>query len=190
MKKYENISAIILAGGKSSRMGSDKGLIEFHGKKMIEHLLDLLQPLFENVFIISNNEAYKNFHVPVFEDVHKNFGPIGGLHSGLTHSSTHQNLFVACDLPFINQELIEFILEKQNEFDAVIPYHQNLPEPLCALYSKDCLLVFEEMIEAQQFKIQDSFDRLKICKLDVSEKFFESKNPFANMNTTEDLMNS
>lgn len=187
MKKHDNITAILLAGGKSSRMGSDKGLIDFHGKKLIEHVIDLLRPQFKNVSIISNNAAYKDFGMAVYEDIHKNIGPIGGLHSGLTHSITHQNLFVACDLPYLNNELIDFILEKNNEYDAVVPYHNHLPEPLCALYNKSCLPVFEKMIANNKFKIQDSFDQLNVCKPDIPSRFFQRNNPFANINTAEDL---
>jgi molybdopterin-guanine dinucleotide biosynthesis protein A len=102
-------SAFILAGGKSVRMGTDKGLVDFKGKPMIKHLIEIVQPLFSDVIIISNNEAYQKFGLPVLKDRIKDLGPIGGLLTGLKYTNTDWNFFIACDLPFVQTKVINLL---------------------------------------------------------------------------------
>ena len=98
-------TAIILAGGKSSRMGSDKGLVLLNGKPMISYIIEILKKMQIPIIIISNNENYKQFGLPVFADIIKEKGPLGGIYTGLKNSKTESNIIVSCDVPFYQIEL-------------------------------------------------------------------------------------
>src|ERR1035437_7677768 len=96
-----NLNGYILAGGKSSRMGTDKGLLVFNKKTIIQHVIAQLKPVVKEVIIVSNNRDYEKFGVKVIADIIKNIGPAGGIHAALSHSNTNHNFIVSCDMPFI-----------------------------------------------------------------------------------------
>ena len=97
MVDKKNITGIVLAGGKSSRMGSDKGLLTINGKMFIEHVVDAMKPLVDNIIIVSNNKMYDQFGYERIEDEIINSGPMAGLYSGLKHSESEYNLVLSCD---------------------------------------------------------------------------------------------
>ena len=106
MKSKNNITGIILAGGKSSRMGTEKGLILYKNKPFVEHIIEAMNPLVDNIIIISNNKAYKSFGFRCYEDLIKNTGPLAGIYTGLRYSKTENNLIVSCDVPLINTVIL------------------------------------------------------------------------------------
>ena len=102
MPNQKEITVIVLAGGKSSRMMKDKGLILFNDKTLIEHSIEKVKKVAAHIFIITTNSAYQQFGYPCIEDELKERGPLGGIFTGLVHSSTQKNLVIGCDMPFLS----------------------------------------------------------------------------------------
>jgi molybdopterin-guanine dinucleotide biosynthesis protein A len=177
------ISGAVLAGGKSSRFGSDKGLILFQGIPLIEHVVRQLQLVCDEVFIISNNPGYEFLNLPIYPDEYMDAGPLGGLHSALLNSSNMHCLLAACDMPFINLPLLHKILSYSN-YEAVIPTYNNQVEPLCALYQQTALSAITEQLEIGEFKMTDAIDRTHHLYIEVDENDeFYHPQLFANINT-------
>src|SRR4030095_5655209 len=148
MEAGNDITAVILAGGKSSRMGTDKGMMNFRGKEMISYVIDAVQPLTYRLFIVANTSEYMKFGFPVYQDLFKECGPIGGIFTALTSSTTTWNLIVACDMPFINSDILMPLINARNGFDLIMPRHKGQPEPMCAMYNKSGLPIIEKQIES------------------------------------------
>jgi molybdopterin-guanine dinucleotide biosynthesis protein A len=178
--------AFVLAGGKSSRMGSDKGLIEFNGKKMVEHVLKSLGS--HCIGIISNNDEYKQFGKPVWPDIYKNCGPLGGIHSALYNSDADWNLIVSCDIPFITSDFLFFLLKqiKTHKGKTRVPVHDNKAEPLCALYHRSCITEIENLLMKKELKMMDALEKLDTTYIEVPQEF-DSSVLFRNINSPEDL---
>jgi len=177
----------ILAGGKSSRMGSDKGMVEFNGKKMIGHVINALRFIHE-VGIISNNEEYNQFGKRVCPDIYKNSGPLGGIHSALYNSNADWNFIVSCDLPFITSEFLFFLLTtlKTHKGKTRVPVHDNKLEPLCALYHKSCISEIEKLILKKELKMQDALLKLEPAYIEVPS-VFDANVLFRNINSPADM---
>jgi molybdenum cofactor guanylyltransferase len=183
------ITGILLAGGKSSRIGAEKGLLKWKGRYLAEFSLDILSQVFKKVIISSSNPEYLKFGCDIYEDEYKNIGPISGIYTGLKRSSTTYTFFLACDMPFIQAKLIQFICSFYQDSSAVIPVSNTGIEPLCALYSKDCIPVIEEMIQKKEYKlnlIASKINSIKLLKVSDMAEFYQP-NSFVNINTIEDL---
>ncbi len=108
---FKNVAGIILAGGKSKRMGQEKALIKIGDLTAIEIVYEKLKSIFENVFIIANDPSkYSFLDIKVYEDIFKDVGPLAGMHSGLRHSSSENNFFISCDMVLMRKEIIEYIV--------------------------------------------------------------------------------
>lgn len=182
----ENISAIILAGGKGSRMGTEKGLVEFNGKKLTAYAIAAAKNICRDIYIISSNPAYQQFGLPVFEDVYKDCGPLGGIHAGLTHSATECNLVLGCDLPFITKDFLEFLVSFRNESMAIVPFHVSMAEPLCALYHKSSIPVIEYLIQNKKLKMQSAVMAMHAEFVSVPQEFRPAA-LFRNFNSPEEI---
>jgi molybdopterin-guanine dinucleotide biosynthesis protein A len=180
----ENLTAIILAGGKSSRMGEDKGLMSLFGKSMIEYVLEEAKKLTDKVIIIANNSDYKKYGHPVFTDLIPNKGPLGGIYTGLTKSETQQNLILSCDVPFVKKELLDFLWEKFDESDVIIPQKEERIHPLIGFYKKDCTDVLKKQVEKGELKIRKA---LNLVQLNVVEANQFPAEMFRNINSKKDL---
>jgi molybdopterin-guanine dinucleotide biosynthesis protein A len=188
--KTKPINAYILAGGKSSRMGTDKGLLLFEGKAMIQYVIEQLQPIFSKLVIVSNNPEYEKFGLEVIPDLIKDIGPAGGIYTALNHSDTQLNFIVSCDMPFITKEAIKFIIKNTNESQIVLLENQGKLEPLFGIYAKDCEAVWLKLIQQNIIKLQKmvSYFKLKTIPVENNEIFMESF--FKNINTKEDFNNA
>lgn len=185
-----NITGIILAGGKSSRMGTDKGLIEVNGITMIEHVINALKPFNIPLLIVSNNPEYQKFDLPVVEDIIKDKGPIAGIATGLYHSKTKYNIIVSCDTPFITTELISYLLKKREGFDITMAKKNEKTHPLIGIYTRDCYKTFNNELASNHLKLMDACMKLKTKIVDVSKTSpFNCENLFRNINTKEELEN-
>lgn len=145
---YSDITGVILAGGKSSRMGVNKALLQLGEQKIIERIVDLMRSLFSEVIIITNTpEEYKFLDLPLFEDIHKWKGPLAGIHSALVHSQTEKIFVLSCDVPLMTKEMIEYIInfetDKPIKFCEAAGYHQ----PLAGVYTKSILTTVEEFLK-------------------------------------------
>jgi len=183
----KNITGIILAGGKSSRMGTDKGMLVLNGKKIIEYVIAALTPNVSEVIIISNNENYNYLGYKVYKDIVKECGPMGGIFTGLEKSITENNIIVSCDIPNISSTMIAYIISNSREKDALIPVHDGQPEPLCAFYKKLTAKDFKQFLNSGNYKMLDALKHLKTSYLDVVNAQGFSEDIFSNINTPDEF---
>ncbi|MBZ0200639.1 MAG: molybdenum cofactor guanylyltransferase [Ignavibacteriaceae bacterium] len=155
---YSDITGIILAGGKSSRMGVNKSFLKIGEKTIIEHITKLMKSIFNEVIIITNTvEEYAYLQFPMYEDIYKGKGPMGGIHSGLINSKTEKNFVISCDVPLMTKEMIEFIVEYESDksvkFCEAAGYHQ----PMAGYYTKTILTELEITITSNNKNIEKPF---------------------------------
>ncbi len=188
--KLAGVTAAILAGGSSSRMGTNKALLEVDGAPIITRTYQTLARLFHEVIIVTNSpEEYAFLPCRTVPDIYPGFGSIAGLHSALAHSATERTFVTACDMPFVDPAIIRYLCElQQSGFDAVIPFSAGGQEPLHAVYSSECKTVFEHAIQSDQRKILDILARLKtrLVPWDEIQRVSGSMTSFLNVNTPEE----
>lgn len=188
--KQQNYTTAIMAGGKSSRMGTDKAFVPLLGKPMIEHVLDSISGLGDEQIIITNDlQKYRYLDLPLFSDVYENHGPLGGLHAALTRAAHYHVLVVACDMPWLNRSLLEYMISIRASADVIVPRWNSFPEPLHAVYSKACIEPVADCLEAQNLKLIAFYNQVRVRYLEREEltKFDASGRSFANINTPQDL---
>jgi molybdopterin-guanine dinucleotide biosynthesis protein A len=134
-------TAIILAGGKSARMGEDKALLPFGDRSLIERMIDELRDHFEDLILVTNHpERFMAMpEVRLVSDVHAGQGPLGGIFSGLLASRGRHNLIVSCDLPFLNHLLLDYLWSLRNWGDVVVPLTHEGLSPMMAIYDRHAL---------------------------------------------------
>jgi len=184
------ISGIILAGGKSQRMGEDKAFIKIGEKPIIETIIDLFQKVFKETLIIANRkDSYLYLKVGVFEDIFPEQGALGGLYTGLFRSNSSNSFVAACDMPFLNKGVINYVCQQADGYDVVVPRTEDGFQPLHALYSKRCLGPIETLLREEKTRIVDLYPLVRVRVVDFRE--FVSVDPemqsFVNINTPEEL---
>jgi molybdopterin-guanine dinucleotide biosynthesis protein A len=191
MTGHNDISAFILAGGKSRRFGQDKATYIYMGKPLIEHVLDILKRLFSDISIIGDNsERFRFPGVPCYPDLIKGIGPLGGIYTALNHAKNRYSFICACDMPYLTTDLIEYMIQQSEGSDVIIPFINDNYEALHAIYSKNCLIPSEESIKIGSKRIISFFDRVRVKKINEDEigKFVSPEKAFRNINYIEDLM--
>jgi molybdopterin-guanine dinucleotide biosynthesis protein A len=183
----EQFGGIILAGGKSSRMGTDKGLMEYNGKLLVEYAIDLLRPFCAEIIISSNNSDYERLGLKVVPDIFRDCGPVGGLHAALSGSHFNYNIVVSCDTPFVVAELFDLLLAQKKGVDIVLPEHKRGMEPLIGVYRKEVASFFEVKLIEKDFKMQDVVHACNNRKVAVDELIVKYPNLFKNLNSKNDL---
>lgn len=191
MDNLINFTGIILSGGKSLRMGKNKAFIEIEGLPMIERILNLFKKIFNEILVITNdkNQFVHLDNVKIFNDLIPYKGALGGLYTGLFYSSYEYSFCVGCDMPFLNESLIKFLIKKINGEDIIVPKTEKGLEPLHAIYSKRCLSIIKSMIDSGKSRIIDIYPLLKI-KIIEEREFIDldpEKKSFLNINTPEEL---
>jgi len=184
----ESIPAFILAGGASSRMGTDKSQLLIDGQTFAERIANTLQKVTDSVIVVG--KLLDNSSLPSVPDVYPHWGALGGLHAALTASSREWAIVVACDLPFVTSELFLYLANQRLDHDAVVPIQPDQrPQPLAALYRVEvCRRRATELIEAGRRRPSDLLDAVntrwvafdEIRNLEQAERFF------VNINTPED----
>jgi len=187
MPIYEKITGVILAGGKNSRMGSEKGLLLVEGKTMVERIIEVLKPWVSEIIIIHNGKHYMHLGYQVYSDLIPDCGPMGGIFTALTKSSNRKNLILSCDMPFISQKLLELILENSGNCDIAIPQHRKKVEPLCAIYDKVCQPKFGELLNRKELKLMEALKLFKVRQITIPQDILKT-GPFTNINTPEDYL--
>lgn len=186
----EDITAVILAGGKSSRFGSNKALANFKGVPLIERVTDLLNTIFSKLIIITNSPIeYSYLNIPLYKDLIEGLGPIGGIYTGLDAIDNDWAFFCACDMPFINEGLVRRIIEVKNGYDAVVPKVDWKMEPLHALYSKRCLPFIKKLILEEEYQTVKSFKNINVRFVEEDEirQFDPLLRAFLNVNKQDEL---
>ncbi len=157
------MTGIVLAGGKSSRMGLNKAFIEFGGKRLIEATVERLAGLFPEVLIIANDlEPYAYMGVRVIPDLIPNSGSLGGIYTGLSAATHPMGFFVACDMPFLNPALIALVVREAEGSDVAVPRVEGELQPMHAVYAKSCLPFIKEAIDLGMLKIARFFPKVKV----------------------------
>ena len=188
MSKENNaVNGYILAGGKSSRMGMDKGLVMLGGKPAVQYVIEQLQPLVTKTVIVSDNREYEKFGLEVIGDVIKNSGPAGGILAALQHSDSKKNFVVSCDMPFITAPAITFLIKNSFQNQITLPVYKQHLEPLFGIYATDCFSGWQQLIEQQVFKLQDLISHFSFLKIETDDNPVFNELLFTNMNTQEDL---
>lgn len=181
------MTAYVLAGGKSSRMGADKGLILLNEKPMIHYVIEQLKPLCRNIFIVTNNSEYKKLGFECIEDEIKNIGPAGGIFSALNHTNTPHNFIVSCDMPFIRTKGIEYIMMHSLDHEITIPVFENHLQPMCGVYNKNILDKWQSLILKDERKLQSMVKLFLLKQLELDYNILFDANFFKNINTPEEL---
>ncbi len=192
----ENCTGVILAGGENKRMPVLKGFIEVEGKRIIERNLETMKQLFHEVFIVTNQpELYSYLGVSLLGDIYNIRGPMTGIFTALLNSSTPWIFVSACDMPFLNAELIRamasFLKYKANRYSIVVPAYHKHAEPLFAFYSKSILTSLEHLILTGNKSINDFLLNCEksvkyITKAEVKHIENDARS-FINLNTPEDV---
>lgn len=184
-----DITGIVLSGGKGSRMGNDKGMMLYRGKELVQYSITLLQRYCSTILISSNREdLYAKFGYEIIPDIHKEIGPIGGIYSALKKSSTTKTLILSCDMPLLNGEVFDRVLLKSDYYDIVVPKHLNGHlEPLAGYYSKDIISKIEGLISRGDYKMINLINSSNTGFVDV-ERLKYGRSQFSNINTPQDLL--
>lgn len=180
------MTAVILAGGKSSRMGSNKAFLKLKGKTFIERQIELLREMFDEIFISANTPSeYKYLNLPVFKDIYPEKGPLGGIYTSLVNSSSFYTFMLACDMPFVESGLIKHLKGFTKEYDVVVPKSERGLEPLHAFYSKNCIDPIKRELDADNLRIISFFPhvKVKIVELESLTSPDSFKNSIKNLNT-------
>ncbi|MCM3764094.1 molybdenum cofactor guanylyltransferase [Neobacillus niacini] len=192
-----NAAAILLSGGKSSRMGTNKALLKINEKTNIERIRDILAEHFAETILVTNDPAaYQFLGVKMASDHYPGMGPLAGLHAGLEASSHEVNVLVACDMPFVSGELAAAMAEKCGEYDAVIPVIGGKQHPLFAVFKRSAAEEAAKCIKAGNLRMKHLLDRLNVLyltetelgsfnQLDLDRVFFNMNHP----NEYEDAKN-
>lgn len=177
------ITGVILAGGKNSRMGSDKGMLEVEGKKIVDRIISVIKPFVQEVIIVSNGANYDKLEYAVYKDIVKDAGPMGGIHAALQNSKTEKILVVSCDMPFVSKEVILALIREADSGEVVLPEHgDSHTEPLCAVYSKSCFSKFAELLNRGEWKMKNALQYFVIRRI-VFPGNENTKHIFMNINT-------
>jgi molybdopterin-guanine dinucleotide biosynthesis protein A len=193
--RFPTVSGFVLAGGKSARMGSDKALLELAGVPMLLRTARLLEPLVCAVTVIGPPERYAALWAPVIPDEVSSQGPLGAVATALHASSTDWNLIVGCDMPYLSQPWLEYLLGRAigSQADAVMPVTTDdagrpRPEPLCAVYHRQCWAAVRAALERGVRKVTDGLRGCSVECIESAEwKPFDSHGRlFKNMNSPED----
>ncbi|HEX6386316.1 MAG TPA: molybdenum cofactor guanylyltransferase, partial [Anaerolineae bacterium] len=157
------LTVAILAGGKSSRMGTDKSFVLFQGRPMIEVVREQVTGLGDELVLITNKpDTYAYLGLSMFGDVYPHYGSLGGIFTAIHYASHPYTLVVACDMPWLNRPLLEYMISLRETADVVVPRWEKYPEPLHAVYSKACLAPIEANLKAKRLKITGFFGQVRV----------------------------
>lgn len=183
------ISGVILAGGKSRRMGRNKALLPIGGKPVILRLVEQFQSLFEEAFVIANDAAlYAPYCSRIVPDLYPGKGPLAGLHAALSHCGRDWVFISACDTPFIQATVVQEMARLRENVDAALAETEEGPQPLNAYYSRRCLPAIQRCLEADELRMISFWPEIKmrVAPWAQVKQWDSSARTFWNMNTPED----
>lgn len=181
----------IIAGGKSSRMGTDKSFVEIGGKPVIEHLIQRVTNLgqAETLLITNRPDEYAHLNLPMVGDVLPDKGSLGGIYTAIYYSQNPYTLTLACDMPFVSADLLKYMLSLRDGFDVVVPRVDQYPQGLHAVYGKACSDPIRQRLDADRLKVMGFYEAVHVRYIDEPEyQPFDPKGlSFFNINTPEEL---
>lgn len=186
-----HVSGVILAGGKSRRMGgSPKALLPFEGRPLIQHILERLESVLPDCLVVTNSpELYAFLERPMVADVFPDGGSLGGIYSGLRAAAGDAAFCVACDMPFLSPALVRYLTGRAGEADVVIPEAAGELQTLHAVYGKACLPAMERRLRAGRLRVVGFFDDVQVLRVPEAEiaRFAAPALAFMNLNTPDDV---
>lgn len=189
MRANSDITGLILAGGKSSRLDyRPKGLIKWKGQTLVRHIASALKPVVSGIVVSANHPAYKDQGFEVWADKTASCGPMSGLLTGLKKASTKYVLIVACDMPFINSAFLSYLTCFKEKAKAIIPNNHGKAEPLCAVYSKAIIPMLQQEFREERYKMISALAEMSPFYLRVSHETPGFRTDlFTNINESEQL---
>lgn len=190
------MTTVILAGGKSRRLGEDKALVKVEGKPLIQMVIERVGCLFDNILVVSPTPSRLAFlqqarGVSLVQDAVPGKGPLGGIYTGLIRSRDRYNFICGCDMPFLNPGLVEFLfgIAWERDVDAVVPVVAGFPEPLHSIYSKKCLASVKDNLDKQELKVKVFFPQIRCAFIPehLMRRYDPSLLSFFNLNTPKKL---
>ncbi len=188
----DSVSALLLAGGKSSRLGTDKAKVKLDGESvMIQAIAEKLSELSEDIVVSTNGRRYEDITIPVrwATDIKPGAGSLMGLYSGLLAVKHDYAIAVACDMPFINIELLKYMLSLPRDYDALLPRIGDKTEQLHSIYARKCLPAMEKFLGSGRLKITAFLDEINVKYIseDIINRYDPQHLSFFNVNTAEQL---
>jgi len=190
IQRHDDVEGFILAGGQSARMGGDKALLKLGGVPLLQHVTRRVEPLVARLTIVGPPDRYAAFGFRVIPDARPRLGPLGGIATALSHSANDWNLVVACDLPYLTAEWLDFLIVRAqaSQADVLLPQTAHGAEPLCAMYRTRCAAHIAGALQRGVRKITEALTGLTIDSIRPQQwKTFDSAGSlFKNMNTLAD----
>lgn len=187
----KSVTGIILAGGKSRRMGMDKSQVSLMGKKLIEFPIDVIKKTTDRIIIIGDSSKINYPNIKQYNDIIPGQGPLGGIYTGLSYSQTELNIITGCDMPFIKLKFLKDLIKHSDNYEVIMFEHSGKFEPLYALYRKRIAAQIRKLIENGKLKLQDipNYFKTKLIKMDVNnEKLFFSVNTALDLQKAEYIL--
>jgi molybdopterin-guanine dinucleotide biosynthesis protein A len=181
----ENLTGILLGGGKSQRMGTDKALLTVNNQPMISYPLNTLKEWCSEILVSANDNRLNFLGYPIINDEFPGIGPMGGLYSCLSFSSNHKNIVVACDMPALNGSILKKLISVNEKCDVVVPVVNHRPEPLYALYHKSVLPTVAMLIHQKIYSLQKLLSLANVLYI-TPEK--HETNELLNINSPVELL--
>jgi molybdopterin-guanine dinucleotide biosynthesis protein A len=184
------MTGIILAGGKSQRMGRNKAFIDSGGIPLFERVYRIFREIFSEIIIVANDVLpFKNHEAILLRDIILGKGALGGLYTGLFHSSNYHAFCAACDMPFLNPGVIKYMREERDEYDVIVPKTHDGLHPLHAIYSKKCLNPIGQSLNRNDLKIVNFFHHVRVRYIEEMEikEFDPHMRSVINVNTEEEM---
>lgn len=182
-----DITGVILAGGLSRRMGRDKATLLVEGKSLFDRSRDMLSTLFSTLIIAGDRPDLATPNIPCYPDIYPG-SSLGGIHGGL-HAARTSWIFVSpCDLADPDPQLVKLLLDERKDVDAVVLRTPDGPEPVFALYHKNCLDAMEAMLTAGHCRIFDLYERISVRYLDPARSSCNWQRALCNLNSPDDLL--
>lgn len=180
-----NITGIILAGGNSTRMGTDKGLLNYNNKSFINIIADAIQPLVNNVMLISSRQVHDTSGIKRYDDIFPDAGPLAAIYTGLYHSETVFNLVVSCDVPLISPTVLKKLIGHADGSDVVQFKIASDTMPLVALYKKSCMPIIYELLQNNEKRVWMALNRLNVKTVELEKKYWKL---LSNVNTKKEFI--
>lgn len=180
----EQLTTVVLAGGKSQRMGQDKAFLDWKGQSFIERILDCAEGLTEEVLIVANTKPYEHLGVQVCSDIIPNCGPVGGIYTAMNAIRTPYLLLLSCDIPLLKTALLEHLIAQSIPCDVNLLTTAKCWQPLTAIYHRRTLPIFEAALETKTLKLRSLLSSMSLQEIACPEDWISCLN---NINTPDDL---
>ncbi|HTY35871.1 MAG TPA: molybdenum cofactor guanylyltransferase [Bacteroidota bacterium] len=188
MSSPTSIIGAVLTGGKSSRMGTDKALLPFRDRPLVQGAVETLRQVFSTVVLVGGDRnAYELHGVNFLPDIFSDCGPLAGIHAALTYARPHPVYVLACDTPFVSSEVVQHILDAEKSDRTRVAVFEDVLQPLCGLYNTSCLELVETDLRHGRYSVRRFLEAIDCVRVPISTSLpFVTPNTFLNINRPED----